>query len=380
MSCDNIILLSVILLCLLYGTLISYFSVGWFLLKEFKCSANIQPVKVSVIVPVRNEEENIQNLLDKLIAQDYPVDFFEVLVLDDASDDDSVFRVKEFLASNPEVLNIKLIEVTDKEAKGKKAMISKGVEIASGNLIITTDADCQMKEKWISTIVDFYNKNQSKLIIGPVCFKKEKSFFSKIQDLEFFSLIATAAGSIQMKTPIMCNGANLAFEKSLFDDIMPFAKNFKIASGDDQFLLIETRKKFNEKIHFLKSRDAVVYTYSKNSILEFVNQRIRWTSKSVYYNDIWLYFVSVVVFFFNFICLFSPVFSAFFPEYFFYSLILVGFKMIIDFPILFGICSFFDRKKLLLYYLPTQIFVIIYTSFIGIAGNLIKVKWKGRKI
>jgi cellulose synthase/poly-beta-1,6-N-acetylglucosamine synthase-like glycosyltransferase len=380
MSCDSIIILIVIFLCFLYGTLISYFTLGLFLLKDYKNSTNLDFVKVSVIVSVRNEEENIQTLLNCLKKQDYPKDFFEVLVLDDFSTDCTVNCVKNFLSPNLNDSNFTLIEAKSNDVKGKKAMITKGIEIANGTIIITTDADCQMNRKWISSVVSYYNETQSKLIIGPVCFNERKGFFSKVQSLEFLSLIATTGGSAKMNKPIMCNGANLAFEKSLFNELLPFSKNPNIASGDDQFLLIETKKRYPKSISFLKSKDAIVFTDSQKTIASFVKQRIRWVSKSAHYHDMWLYFVSILVFLFNFSTLITLIGSIFYHNIFIYALILLIFKTIFDFPILMGISHYFDRKKTMIYYLPTQIFVIIYTSFIGIAGSLIKVKWKGRKI
>ena len=381
MSCDSIIILIVFFLCFLYCTLISYFTIGFFLLKDYKNSTNLDFVKVSVIVSVRNEEENIQTLLSCLKNQDYPKDFFEVIILDDFSTDSTVNCVKNVLSSNNlKEANFTLIEAEVSDVQGKKAMITKGIEIANGTFIITTDADCQMNRKWISSVVSYYNETQSKLIIGPVCFNERKGIFSKIQELEFLSLIATAAGSAKFNIPIMCNGANLAFEKSLFSELLPFSKKPHIASGDDQFLLIETKKRYPKSISFLKSKDAIVFTDSQKTIMSFVKQRIRWVSKSVHYHDMWLYFVSFLVFFFNFSTLITLIGSIFYHDIFIYALILLIFKTIFDFPILMGISHYFDRKKTMLYYLPTQILVIIYTSFIGIAGNLIKVKWKDRKI
>ncbi|NVO03497.1 MAG: glycosyltransferase [Bacteroidetes bacterium] len=380
MSCDQVILIIVGVFCFFYGALISYFTIGWFSLKEFKNLVNKDFVKVSVIVPARNEAQNIETLLNCLNAQDYPKHFFEIIVLDDSSTDHTAEIIKDFISRNSLQTNFTLIETCQNEASGKKAMISKGIEKATGTLIITTDADCQMNQKWISTIVAYYKKTKSKLIIGPVCFNDGKDFFSKIQELEFMSLIASSAGSAMMKKPIMCNGANLIFEKSLFSELLPFSKRPNLASGDDQFLLIDTKKRYPESISFLKSMDAIVFTDSQKNIISFVKQRIRWVSKSAHYHDNWLYFVSIVIFLFNFLTLTSLIVSIFNHGIFIYAAFLLIFKTIFDFPILMGITNFFDRKKNMLYYLPTQILVIIYTSFIGIAGNLIKVKWKDRKI
>ena len=365
---------------MVYFIIILIYTIGWYRLKTFRPGNDNPDTVVSIIVPARNEANNIGSLLENLARQDYPVKNYEVIVIDDNSTDKTPEIVADFIRLHPEN-DLKIIHLSGEnpEATYKKKAISKAIEMSRGELIITTDADCTVNKNWLRSIVSFYLTEKPQMIVGPVCFRNESSIFEKMQTFEFLSLIAITAGSIRIRRPIMCNGANLAYEKKAFYAVGGFG-NDRFSSGDDVFLLLKIKKQFgNNSVRFLKNTDSIVFTDPKKSINEFIHQRVRWASKNKGY-DARILIVSFTVYMVN-LLLISGLFAAiFYPPVIktvFTSFVI---KMLIDLPILFGITKFVNRKKIILYAFPMIILYPIYiiiTGALGIVGNY---RWKGRKI
>ena len=367
--------------CILYVVLMFFYLIGWYKLKTYKKNSSEYTTKVSVIVPARNEQENIGNCLNDIAGQDFPRELFEIIVVDDNSTDLTVERTKEFI-NRYTGINATLIKLKDN--RGKKKAITKAIEQSEGDLIVTTDADCRMGSSWLSTIVSYYETKRPKMIVAPVCLHspaRAGSFFEKLQTLEFIGLIGATGAAIEQKYPIMCNGANLAYEKSVFKTVQGFNHLNNVASGDDMHLMLKIKNSFADGIKFIKSEEAVVYTKPKTSLLEFIQQRKRWTSKALTYKDFTVIAVAIIVYVFNISIVISLVLMFFLPSFIGRLFILIfGAKCIIDFLFLFLTTSFFKRRSLMWLYLPGQIFNLCYVTFIGIIGNLGKYRWKGRMV
>ncbi len=368
-----------IIICLAYVILIAIYTVGWFKLKGYSDSHSHVSTKVSIIVPVRNEEKNILQCLKSIAAQSYPTDLFEIIIVDDSSTDSTCDLVNQFIKSKNNT-KIKLITPDTKhQYTYKKNALSYAIKKAEGCLIITTDADCYMGNNWVFSIVSYYEKFRPKMIVGPVSFDKEDSFFKKLQSLEILSLISASAAAINLGKPIMCNGANLAYTKDAFNNVNGFNKDDQYVSGDDVFLLLKIKNMFGySSVHFIKNMNAIVYTEAESSLKSFFYQRIRWTSKSKGYKDFSIIMVAIIVYMYSFSLLSGFVLSLFIPQILYTVLFLFLIKALIDFPILLGICNFSGRKKLLRYYLPLQAIYFVYITVIGALGNFVKFKWKDR--
>ncbi|NOX48394.1 MAG: glycosyltransferase [Chlorobi bacterium] len=394
---NDLILLYFILLVFFggfYFVIIATFSIGWFSLRQFRKTAPEPKTLVSVLVPARNEENIIEKLLSNLCLQNYPNHLYEIIVIDDHSTDNTVRTVNNFISqhkarlSNPDGngttgqgFSIKLLRIkgeTQTKAYKKKA-IRTAIEQSSGNLIITTDADCLPDKNWIKTIVSLYETKQPKMIVGPVSFHREKTFFQKIQSLEFLSLIAMTAGAIKTGHPIMCNGANLAYEKQAFFDVGGFGID-RFSSGDDVFLLQRIRKLFgSNSVWFLKSKDAFVYTEALDTLREFFDQRIRWASKNKGY-DLKILVISFTVYMMNLLLLAAVAISLSFPGFWKTTAYIFAVKYIIDLPVLIGIVSFAKKMKLFVYSVPLIVIYPIYIILAGALGIVSSYNWKGRKL
>lgn len=378
----SIFLALLVLFGIIYIFLIAGYTYGWFRLKSFIAPTNKQfQTKVTVIIPARNEENNIQHILTDLIRQeDVDRSAFEIIVVDDQSTDSTYQIVEEFIADHKDFA-ISLIGLCKENAGNtfKKKAIKLAIEKSKGDLIITTDADCRIPEHWLSAILSFYEKEKPKMIVGPVSFHKESSFFEKLQTIEFASLIAITGGAIRIRRPIMCNGANLAYQKEAFIKAGGFGDD-RFSSGDDVFLLLKIRKLFgNDSIRFLKNIDSVVYTEAQKSLKSFIHQRTRWASKNKGY-DLNILFVSFSVYMVNLLLIGGVILSLFYPQLRNLMVYTFLFKGMIDLPILIGIFQFFDRKHLLLLALPLVPLYPVYIVFTGALGIISSYHWKGRKV
>lgn len=364
----------VALFCIIpYLILISVFYFAWIRLKEF-ITDNSQPATfISIIIPARNEGKNISNILNDLALQTYPSHLFEVLVINDHSDDNTyeIAKKSSTLSSNVQVFNMPT------HIQGKKLALQFAYKNSKGKLIITLDADCHVLNKWLQTIEVFFRQKNPKLIICPLLYYRENNVFQYMQSLESLSLVASGAGAAASGKPILCNGANLAFEKQVLTFYKNYIKN-DVASGDDIFLLSAVKKYWPNSIYFLKSRDAAAYTKAESTLQEFLQQRKRWASKSKKYSDTDIILVSLVVFSFNMIIAAIFVWSIVHPIFFLLFFALLILKSIADWFLLNSFALFFNKKNMLKYFLQTQLIYPFYIVFMAIYGNVGKFEWKKR--
>ncbi|MEM9896689.1 MAG: glycosyltransferase, partial [Bacteroidota bacterium] len=232
--------------------------------------------RITVIIPVRNEEGNISQILQDLECQKLDKSQFDVIVVDDHSSDTTCETVRSIISRSK--LTISLIELADfSKISGKKSAISEGVKHAATEIIFTTDADCRLQSRMLEVIRESFGAN-TKLLAGPVQMIG-KGVFHQMQALEFSLLMSVGAVTIEKNIPVMCSGANLSFRRSVFLEVGGYSDNLHIPSGDDEFLLYSIWNKFGDGLAFLKSSDAIVTTPSHRDLSSFWNQRIRWTSK-----------------------------------------------------------------------------------------------------
>lgn len=369
-------LLSAIFL-LVYVTLIITFISGWLGLKETDTTNVSGLLKVSVLIAARNEEACILHCLNDILAQEYPPRLIEIIVVDDHSTDLTSEAILSLRSGQ-----IKLIRLNETQALNsyKKKAITEAIKLSTGELIITTDADCRMGTDWISSIVSLYEQGSSKLISAPVTFFHEKGTFQKIQTLEFISLIAMGASAIGIKMPFTCNGANMAYSKAVFLELDGFKGIDHIASGDDELFLHKVAAAYPDQISFLKSRKAIVYTYAKDNLVEFIKQRKRWASKSMKYKNKLPVFVSVLVYLFYLSIVLNFVGGFFYPMLLKVAVVQLLIKIGIDALFFYLAAGFFNRKNYLFLVVQGSILHIYYILYIGIVARFGTYEWKDRMV
>ena len=364
-------------LTIIYGLLVLTFIKGWYNLNLYKKGITTPSTKVSVIVAARDEELNIGRTIEALIAQDYPKDLTEIIFIDDHSTDSTAEIVASY--SNR---GVKLIKLNENQALNsyKKKAIQTAIGSCSGDLIITTDADCVMGTKWLSSVVEFYQDKGYKMISSPVSYFEEKTYFERLQSLEFLYLIGLGASTIGNKKPSTCNGANLAYEKATFYEVGGFQGIDDLASGDDELLLHKIAAKYPDKIGFLKNRSAIVYTHAKENLKSFIQQRKRWASKSTRYKNKAIIVLGVFVWVFNLSILANFITGLFIPGFLTITIYQLIVKMILETLFLWDVTGFANKRRLLVLIPVLNVLHILYIVYIGIAGNSGKYNWKGRMV
>lgn len=354
---------------LLYISLIGYFFYGWLRSKQAVISKDTS-IFISVLIPMRNEEDNIIRLLDDLQNQTYPGSHFEIVVVDDHSTDNSLARVRQFE-------NVIILELQSSES-GKKAALRYAMQHANGQLIVMTDADCRVGSQWLSAYASFYIQTQAAMILAPVL-AVGNGWRGCMLMLEQMSLIGSTAGAAAIKHPIMSNGANIAIAKEYVPHIQDIYQNKHIRSGDDMFAMMKMHKRFPGKVMYLKSTHAIVNTTLPKTFMLFIKQRRRWAAKARFYKDAWVLFTALSVFLTNLVLFFALLWGICLAQWLPVSILFTS-KCLIDFFFLKDVTSFFNQKRLLWGFLPVQSFYFLYVVFTAVTSLIPVNNWKGRKI
>jgi cellulose synthase/poly-beta-1,6-N-acetylglucosamine synthase-like glycosyltransferase len=273
--------------------------IGYQNIKEFKNKKTILKTLFSIIIPFRNEAENLPYLIKTIADLNYPPKLFEIIFVDDDSEDSSI----KIITTESTFQNYTIIKNNRKSNSPKKDAITEAISISKFNWIITTDADCVLPKNWLLNFNQFIKENNPNMVAGPVGYKKKKGLINSYQQYDNFSLQTVTIGGFGIKTPLMCNGANLAYRKNVFQDVSGFSGNESVASGDDIFLMEKFKKIDKNGIQFIKNKGSIVLTSGENSWKDIISQRIRWASKTSKQSNIITQLIGLVVFLTNFFIL-----------------------------------------------------------------------------
>lgn len=333
--------------------------------------------KVTVMIAARNEAERIHLTIEDILAQNYPKDLTEIIIVDDHSTD----RTAEIISSYAD-RGVQLLQLNEAEPLNsyKKKAIAKAIDLSTGELMVATDADCRMGTQWLSSIVGYYEAEHPVMISSPVVYFEDRSLFESMQVLEFGYLIGIGAAFIGHNRASTCNGANFAYRKDVFYEVGGFSGIDELASGDDELLLQKVAVKYQSKIGFLKLSEAVVYTHAKASLKEFLQQRRRWASKSTKYKDKKVVAFVLSIWFFN-LSMVLNVLLGFYDAYFL-KLFLIQALLKVTFEIAFLIpITRFIKRPLLVFLMPLISPIhTLYMVYIGVMSNSKKYIWKDRLV
>lgn len=366
---------------ILYLALILWLVYGFKKVKDFNAE-NLKPeTKFSVIIPFRNEAENLPELLASIKTLNYSKKHYEFIFVDDDSNDNSSQIILNTLSLKDTQIkesNIKVIQNVRISNSPKKDAIVSAIKVAKHNWIVTTDADCVLPKFWLDTFNSFINKKPCKMIVAPVTYHYTNSFLKRFQLLDFLSLIGATIGGFGIGKPFLCNGANLAYNKDLFLKLNGFNGNSNIASGDDIFLLQKVIKHNKNDVQFLKSTTAIVKTKAQPTLKSLISQRKRWAAKTSSYNSIFGKLVGLIVFLMNAILVcyfllflfgwlqFSPLFYVFII------------KSLTDFLLIFKTAHFFKQENELSSFIFSAFIYPFFSVYIACISMFTKYKWKGR--
>ncbi len=331
---------------------------------------------VSVVIAARNEAPNIEKCIHSILAQNYPPDKYEIILVNDFSEDNTA-KIAQKIAQNFPQFKVFSLE----KNAGKKAAISYGILQAKGEIILQTDADCWAGKEWLTTIMSFFTEKTA-LVSGPVqLVSNDYHLFSQLQIWEFMGLNLLGGGAMNLGKPNMCNGANLAFRKAVFEEVKGFEGIDKVASGDDELLLQKINALQKYEIHYAFAQAAIVQTLVQEAFMRFWRQRVRWVSKARAYQNRSINVTQIL--FFLAILGIPVLFCLGFWDKNMFSLAFFLFiiKTCFDFPLMRKACHFFGQKFSFFTFICLEISYIPYVSSIGIIGNFVQsYTWKGRKV
>jgi cellulose synthase/poly-beta-1,6-N-acetylglucosamine synthase-like glycosyltransferase len=330
---------------------------------------------VAVIVPARNEEDHIEACLQHLADQKYPHNRYQIIVVDDDSSDKT------------KPLTIQLAQRTDRirylesmplrgDITPKKAALLTGIRASSAEIIVTTDADCTMSDRWLSTMISGFNPDVA-AVLSWLLIKTDHRLLAQLEFFDSFAFVAVGAAFIGLNRPVLANGANFAYRKNSFQAINGFNKIGTWGSGDDDLLLQKIAGKTENQIRFITDSNAIVYTQPCSSWRCFFRQRIRWASKSrAYRKDI--KYIGTFCFIVYFTLLLGIPLHLLFGLQLWPYLLLAGTKLITDYYLIFHALKKIEKPVRLSVFVLAECLQILYLPPVAIGGMIGRYKWKER--
>jgi len=365
-------------LLFLYGILFQFYHSWWSAIPGFS-STGTPVTSISIIIPARNEENNIAACIHSICQQQYPAHLLQIIVIDDNSTDKTFAIARDIFYEGIEKICIQLPNLPNNQAPKKRA-IETGIGIAKGTLIVTTDADCIADPLWLAQMALFYEHTGKVFIAAPVNIKAGSSLLSKFQALDFLTMQGITGAAVFKRFHNMCNGANLAYEKKVFYEAGGFSGIDNIASGDDMLLMKKIARQYPGQTGFIKSSEAIVTTLPAAGWGAFFQQRIRWASKATHYQQPAIFFVLLLVYLTNlmiFCFLLLGIFQKFALLLF---LLLCVAKFFMEYFFVREVAVFFKQQRLLHWLLLLQPLHIVYIVVSGFLGQFKTYEWKGRKL
>ena len=372
--------LLLIIITFLYFLLLGFFLLGLFFPNQKTIA---QKLTASVVIAARNEEKNIGAILNDLVHQTYPTELYEVIIINDGSEDGTGDIVESYSRQYPLVRHISVLVDNQNGLSAKKNALNQGIQASQNELILTTDADCRVKSTWLETMTSYFAQEVGMVVgfsqLGDP--RKKYSLWENLQAVDFLSLMGAAQGSINFRCPLAGSGQNIAYRKKVFEQVNGFQKIKDRISGDDVLLLQLVHKLTNWKIRFAPSFASFNWTNPEKTIKAFLNQRKRWASNgSVQLQLNMMFFIFLSIMFLANAILFFGL-----PVYFLrhHSILLpiicLASKFFIEFLILLKAASVYHRKDLIKYFPLWVIAQMPYVIFTGLLGTFGHFKWKDRK-
>ncbi len=323
----------------------------------------------TVIVASRNEEKNILRCMESLDNLIYPEGRLEIILVDDKSTDATGEIIDKFICDKPKFKKI----ITKKEIgmlKGKTNALANAIELAKGEIILTTDADCEVNPLWVKTTVSYYKEDVG--AVNGFTTQVAKDGFGGMQSLDFIYLLTVAAGTINLNKPISCIGNNMSYRKKAYQEVGGY-ENLPFSVTEDFNLLWSIYCLGKYKIILPIDKDALITSIPCDNFKSLYRQKKRWAVGGIevpfrgYMVMAWGFLTNVCV-------LLTPLFFS--PVW----LYLAVFKLTIDFFVLYFVHKQLGLTKNLKYFLHFQIYYLLYVIALPfILGINRKVVWKGRE-
>lgn len=342
-------------------------------------STNAHEYSVTIVVPARNEADNIERCLRSLSAQRYPKDKLSIIVIDDQSTDGTIDIVRQMIPSaNFPLLVFSTTEHPDIQSPKVRAL-AHGIQHAVGEIILTTDADCVVPPDWVKTIVSYFD-DRIGIVTGVTVFERPKdisSLFWGIQFLDFISYTSIAAGAIGWGKLLISNGSNMAFRRKAFDDAGGYETLKHINTGDDSLLAQQIVNIAGWQPQFAFSPQAIVTTKPATTLREMFHQRMRWVGQTAYYPPYMMFFLITTFLMFVLLAIAIPL------TFVYWNIIpwiVLTAKFTVDYMTMLRFTRVTGTEHALRFFIPTAIIHIPLVLLATIGGYFFAYEWKNRSM
>ncbi len=364
------------LFCLVVLLQLFYYWVWFSRIAFFKPRPVADPARpaVSVVICARNEYRNLENNLSLILEQNY--EDFEVVVVDDFSDDESEVLLQQLQGKYKHLKVIKLRENVN-FFKGKKLALSVGIKSAKNDVLLLTDADCRPAgEKWIESMVRNY-KGNTRIVLGYGAYESAPGFLNKLIRFDTLFIAIQYFGFALAGKPYMGVGRNLSYHRSLFFKAKGFTSHYKVTSGDDDLFINQVATKDNTAVEV--SPESHTFSIPKKTLSGWFRQKRRHLTTGRYYKKghrfmLGLFHLSQLLFYalfiFLMVCCAQSIIGLLAAGVF--LLRVISMKVV-----LYYACKRFNERKLFLYSLLTDIVLTFFNVLFAISSRSHKKnKWK----
>lgn len=364
-----------LLLFLVYILLLANYTYQWSRVPTSLPSVVKQQRRFTVLIPARNEENNIGALLEVLQGQSYPRERIEIIVMDDGSADQTPTIVQQYPA-------VKLIRLNNQEGfGGKKQAIEAGIRSARHEWILTTDADSLPTVDWIAAINALLDREEMVCVVGPVSLLSSGTdMLQAFQHYDHLMFQGITGGAVASGQHALGNGANLCYRKDAFETVGGFQGIDQLASGDDVLLIEKFMNRYPGQVHFLKSAQALVKTPFCPSWKSLWQQRVRWASKAGSYQNKQLLFTQWATGLFNVVLLINSAVCLIWPTEWKAVMAIWGFKSITEWLLIRSVAAVYRERVFFIPFLLLQPVHAFYLVAVGLLGRGRKYTWKGRTV
>lgn len=355
----------------IYLSLAGFLLIG--LLRVRNRSKGYQP-KISIVIAARNEAANIERCLQALSKQTYPKHLTQIVAVDDRSEDNTYERMERFRANHRNNMIIQKIKQAPENVSPKKAALARGINLADGEILFTTDADCAPPPDWIAETVPLFSEHVG-IVIGAAPFEPTHTPWQKLMALDNFAAAFVAAGAAGWNLAATGTGRNLAYRKAAYEEVGGFDLIQHSLSGDDDLFLQLVKKRTRWRIGYsLNPKTAVPSPPAKN-LADFIQQRRRHVSAAKYYSKP-LQAAYLLFNLSNLILFALLVRSIWIGHFLSLAIMLFCSKLALDFTALFLMTHKFNRLHLLRLFPIWEIFFLVNQTVISPSGLIGRIKWK----
>lgn len=377
--------ISIVILTVVYAWIICYITTSW---TQRQASVGQESdeyapeIPVTVVVIVRNEGQHIQSCLKAILSNQESL-LHQIIVVDDHSEDDTIDQIEAM--AHPKVRILRLSEFSHLEQYGlsyKKSALHYALANCETTWVMTTDGDCVVSASWIAAMTQIAQQSTSDMLTGPISLSGDDKVIQRWQSIEMMGTMAGTMAGIQSKTYYSANAANMLFQK---DDYLHYldqeAHNY--ASGDDVFF-VQWMAKNKKLIEFASDPRAIVTTGVETTLEGLYQQRLRWSTKTMSYDDIGLKAFMSSIFVFHLMIFANLLFGCILMNVWLLSsgLMMLLVKAVFDFRLLHRVKDFFRYPYGLAQGFFSMIFLhSLYIVLMGLNGLFVRdYLWKGRKV